>query len=147
MELKDIRPTVKNKTRKRVGRGPGSGHGKTSCRGHKGAKARSGRFWYIGMDGGNVPFYRKLPKRGFTSTKPDAQIVNLKDIEERFDSGAQVDPQALFEKNLIKNPMVPVKILAKGILTKKINVTAHLFSEKARIVIEEKGGKAECLNQ
>jgi len=113
----------------------------------KGAKSRSGRLWYIGMEGGNVPFYRKLPKRGFNHYKRNPfQIVNIKDLSERFAADDDVTPEALFEKNLIKNPKKPVKILGKGILDKALQVSAHQFSEIARKAIEEKGGKIQCLS-
>jgi large subunit ribosomal protein L15 len=147
MQLKDVQPSNKRKQTKRVGRGSGSGHGKTSCRGMKGAKSRSGRLWYIGMEGGNVPFYRKLPKRGFNHYKRNPfQIVNIKDLSERFAADDEVTPNALFEKSLIKNPNKPVKILGKGTLDKALQVSAHQFSEIARKAIEEKGGKIQCLS-
>jgi len=146
MQLNDIQPTVGFKKSKRIGRGPGSGHGKTSCRGHKGAKSRSGRHWFIGMEGGNVPMFRKMPRFGFKHTNTDFQIVNLKDLEERFDDGATVDPQAMFDKNLIKNPMMPIKILGTGKLTKKFTVSAQQYSAKAKEAIEATGGKVACLS-
>jgi large subunit ribosomal protein L15 len=147
MQLNDIAPSVGFKKSKRVGRGPGSGHGKTSCRGHKGAKARSGRHWFIGMEGGNVPMFRKMPRFGFKHEKNvEFQIVNLKDLEERFDNNATVDPQALFDKNLIKNPLKPVKVLGNGKLSKKFTVSAHKYSSKAQAAIEATGGKVACLS-
>jgi large subunit ribosomal protein L15 len=146
MQLNDIKPTVGFKKMKRIGRGPGSGHGKTSCRGHKGAKSRSGRHWFIGMEGGNVPMFRKMPRYGFKHENTDYQIVNLKDLEERFDDNAVVTPEAMFEKGLIKNPMQPVKVLGNGKLTKKFTVSASKYSAKAQEAIEATGGKVACLN-
>jgi len=145
MQLNELKPTVKNKKVKRVGRGPGSGHGKTSTKGHKGAKARSGRLWFIGMEGGNVPMFRKLPKYGFKHFNTDYQEVNLKDLESTFDADSVIDAEALVAKKLIKNAKKPLKILGAGKITKKFTVKANKFSKKAVESISSLGGKTEVI--
>jgi large subunit ribosomal protein L15 len=148
MELKDLRPLNSNKKKRRVGRGPGSGRGKTSGRGHKGAKSRSGTSFYGGFEGGNVPFFRKIPKRGFNHKKRVSyQCVNVTDLVERFEKNQQVTPDRLAEKNLIKSGAKPVKILGKGSIDLPLIVSAHKFSEKAKSKIEKAGGRVECLKQ
>lgn len=112
---------MKKRTRKRVGRGSGSGHGTYSGRGLKGQKARSGGNLRPGFEGGRMPLTRQLPKlRGFKSHRPKSQIVKLKDLEEAFKDGEVVSPKTLFEKRLIENPRGLVKILGGGKLTKKL---------------------------
>jgi large subunit ribosomal protein L15 len=142
---------VKNKKSKRVGRGPGSGKGMRSGRGDKGAGQRSGKTLpYAGFNGGNVPYFRKIPKRGFTSrSRKGYQIVNLKDISERLGSVQEVTPQTLKAKNLIKDDKKLVKILADGgdKFSLKATVKANKFSAKAKELIEKAGGTAECLAQ
>ena len=146
MQLHDIVPIKRFKKAKRLGRGPGSGHGKTSTRGHKGAKARSGRLFYIGFEGGNLPFLRKIPKRGFNRRKNYVfQIVNVQDIDKRFKQNDKVNVQDLFSANLIKNKETYVKILGKGTVNKKLTVCAHKFSAKAKDKIEKAGGSIEVL--
>ena len=148
MQLKDIRPQVRYKKSKRVGRGPGSGHGKTSGKGHKGAKARSGRLFYIGFEGGSLPFLRKLPKRGFNHRKRlKYQIVNTQDLNSRCKPNDEVNPQSLFSLNLIKNKDGLVKILGKGILEKSLVVYAHKFSKLAEAKISKTGGKINLIKQ
>ncbi len=130
---------AKKKT-KRVGRGPGSGHGKTSCRGHKGQHARSGskhRSWF---EGGQMPLQRRIPKRGFASrSKTDYQVLNLSDLG-RIE-GNQVTPESLFKAKLIRSRVEPVKILGNGELTRPIEVSAHAFSQSAEQKIQAAGGK------
>jgi large subunit ribosomal protein L15 len=130
---------AKKKT-KRVGRGPGSGHGKTSCRGHKGQHARSGskhRSWF---EGGQMPLQRRIPKRGFHSrTKTEYQVVNLSDLG-RIE-GNQVTPESLFKVKMIRSRVEPLKILGNGELTRALEVTAHAFSQSAAQKIEAAGGK------
>ena len=142
---------VKNKKSKRVGRGPGSGKGMRSGRGDKGAGQRSGKTLpYAGFNGGNVPYFRKIPKRGFTPPKrAKYQIVNLKDIAERLKDGAEVTPASLKAKNLIKDDKKLVKILADGgdKFSLKATIKANKFSAKAKELIEKAGGTAECLAQ
>ena len=150
MELKDLRPTVKKKSPKRAGRGPGSGLGKTSGRGHKGAGQRSGKkLPYVGFAGGNIPYIRRIPKRGFTHKKDfEYQIVNLKDINNRLRDLKEIRPINLKEVNLIKDENKPVKILAK-LDNKEFNLNAsiyaHKFSKKAKELIEKSGGRAICI--
>lgn len=146
MELKDLVSKVKNKSSRRVGRGHGSGRGKTSGRGHKGAKARAGRLFYIGLEGDNVPYFRKIPKYGFNHKKnTDYEIVNVRSLESKFKAGGTISPKELKEKGLIKNEHSYIKLLGKGSLKKKFNVSIHKYSLKAKDKIEKSGGKIECL--
>jgi large subunit ribosomal protein L15 len=148
MDLSKIKLNTKNKSPKRVGRGPGSGHGKTSGRGHRGSGQRKGRMFYIGFGGGNVPYLRKIPKRGFNpKRRVEYQIVNLEDIVKRLSKITEITPKELREANLIKDEKKPVKILAKlkGKFSKSYLVKVHKFSKKAKEIIEEAGGRVECL--
>lgn len=148
MQLHDINLSVKNKKTRRVGRGTGSGRGKTSGRGHKGAGQRKGVNFYIGMNGGNVPYFRKIPKRGFTNpTHKEYQVVNLFDIATRLSKAKEVTPKELKEVNLIRDEKKPVKVLAviRDAKLKAVTVKAHKFSQKAVQMIEDAGGKVECL--
>lgn len=137
----------KHKKRKRVGRGHGSGHGKTSGRGHKGAKSRSG--WSGSVhplyEGGGTPYFRRIPKRGFTNAnfRADFFIVNVQTINDRFENGEEVSPATLVSRGLTSDTRTPVKILGAGELTKKVTVKAHKFSVTAREKIEKAGGKIE----
>lgn len=146
MQLHDLKPKIKHKGAKRLGRGPGSSHGKTSCRGHKGAKSRAGRLSYIGFEGGNVPYLRKIPKKGFNHRKRIVyQIVNLSLINSKFKKEDKVGPDNLFSANLIKDKQAWVKVLGKGRMSKPMAISAHKFSKKAIDKIEKAGGKIECL--
>jgi large subunit ribosomal protein L15 len=130
---------AKKKT-KRVGRGPGSGHGKTSCRGHKGQHARSGSKHKSWFEGGQMPLQRRIPKRGFHSrTKIAYQVVNLSDLG-RIE-GNQVTPESLFKVKMIRSRVEPLKILGNGEITRALEVTAHAFSQSAAQKIEAAGGK------
>ncbi len=130
-------------SRKRVGRGPGSGLGKTSGRGQKGQKARSGGGVRLGFEGGQTPIARRLPKRGFTNfNRKEYAIVNVKDLN-RFDDGTNVTPALLIESGLVKKELNGVKILGEGELTKKLTVSAAKFSKSAQEAIENAGGKVE----
>ena len=143
MILSDIRPIKKAlKNRKRVGRGPGSGHGKTAGRGHKGQKSRSGYSRKWGFEGGQMPLHRRVPKRGFNNKMfaKVYQIVNLKRIEGLEET--VITPELLKEKGIIKKLHVPVKILADGEITKPYEIHAHKFSEAALEKIKAAGGKA-----
>ena len=133
--------------KKRVGRGPGSGLGKTSGRGYKGQKSRSGYSGMRGFEGGQMPLHRRLPKRGFTNIfKREWAEVNLADLEKMFDAGATVTPEALLERGLIRKSMrKSVVILGQGDLKKKLTVNAHRFSKSAKEKIEAAGGKAEII--
>jgi large subunit ribosomal protein L15 len=130
---------------KRVGRGIGSGHGKTACRGHKGQKARSGGQIHPRFEGGQMPLVRRIPKRGFRRVSPEEwEIINVQALNV-FEDGAQVDKKSLKEAGIIKDETVKLKVLAKGNLEKKLVVKADAFSRGAKLAIEEKGGKAEVL--
>lgn len=145
MKPHELKPSPgSHKKPKRVGRGPGSGHGKTSTRGHKGQNARSGGGVRRGFEGGQMPLHRRLPKRGFTNIfKKHYSVVNVKDLE-RFDDGETAAPESLKEKGLV-NKRQPVKILGEGELTKKITVKAHKFSQVAIQKIEASGGRVEVI--
>ncbi len=133
-----------HKRRKRIGRGPGSGHGKTAGRGHKGAKSRAGWGGSIHplYEGGQTPYFRRIPKRGFSNVNFATQwaVVNIKTLETRFDDGATIDAATLAAKHLIPDKKLPLKILGEGELTKKLNVTATRFSAGAKAKIESAGG-------
>ncbi len=137
----------KHKRRKRIGRGPGSGHGKTAGRGHKGAKSRAGWSGSVppGYEGGQMPYFRRIPKRGFSNARfrEDYAIVNVKALEARFDDGAEINPQALAEVGLIHSAKDPVKILGQGELSKKLIVTATKFSGSAKDKIQKAGGSCQ----
>jgi len=140
-------PQGANKGKKRVGRGPGSGHGKTSTRGHKGQKSRSGYSGRAGFEGGQMPLQRRLPKRGFTNIfKKEWIEVNVADLETRFESADQITPALMAERGLIKKGKLAryygVVILGNGSLSKALNITAHRFSKSAREKIEAAGGAA-----
>ena len=144
MDLNTLKPALgSTKNRKRIGRGPGSGHGKTSTKGHKGQKARSGGSIKAGFEGGQMPLQRRLPKRGFTPLdRIEYSVVNLNQLEV-FDAGATVDAAALVSKGLIKNTSNAVKILGNGDLSKALKVTATKFSQSARDKIVASGGTFE----
>lgn len=130
---------------KRVGRGIGSGHGKTSTRGHKGQKARSGGGVRPGFEGGQMPLQRRLPKRGFTNIfKKYYAVVNVGDLE-RFEEGTVVTPELLIEAGLVNKIKDGVKILGNGELTKKLTVQAHKFSQQAEEKITARGGQIEVI--
>ncbi len=132
----------KYKTRKRIGRGEGSGHGKTAGRGHKGAASRAGWKRRPGYEGGQMPIFRRMPKRGFTNApfRRLFHVVNVKQLEARFDDGATVTRELLAKAGLIRDTSLPLKVLGEGTLTKKLLVTAARFSATARTKIEEAGG-------
>ncbi len=134
------------KRRKIVGRGSGSGHGKTSTRGSNGQGARAGRDFYLGFEGGQSPLIRRIPKRGFTHLpRIEYQLINLRNLA-RFHKDSVIDPKAMEDKGLIRNARQPVKILGDGQLDKPLTVVAHKFSKSALEKIEMAGGKAEVLN-
>ncbi|MFH1459740.1 MAG: 50S ribosomal protein L15 [Candidatus Omnitrophota bacterium] len=146
LKLNDLKsPKAARKKKKVLGRGSGTGHGKTSTRGHKGQLSRTGKGKRPGFEGGQMPLIRRVPKRGFTSKfKTEFQIVNVQDLE-KFDNKSAVNPAALKKIGLIHKLALPVKILAKGKLTKNIVVKAHRFSNSAIKAIEACGGKAEII--
>jgi large subunit ribosomal protein L15 len=134
-----------SKRRKRVGRGVGSGHGKTSCRGGKGQTARSGGSIRPGFEGGQMPLQRRLPKRGFHNPFGTCyEVVNVGQLE-AFEAGSEVDPAALRARRLVRRGQAPVKVLADGELTRGLTVRAHAVSGAARRKIEAAGGKVELI--
>ena len=134
------------KERKRIGRGHGSGNGKTAGKGHKGQKARAGHGQRPGFEGGQMPLQRRIPKRGFNNIFAKEIIsVNVGTLEKKFDDGATVDTAALIEAGVIKRNCDGVKILSNGELKKKLTVKAAAFSEAAKAKIEAAGGKAEVI--
>jgi large subunit ribosomal protein L15 len=148
MELYDLKPAPgATRTRRRVGRGPGSGAGKTAGKGHKGQKSRSGYSRRFGFEGGQMPLVRRLPKRGFTNNfRIEFQVVNLRDLERVFGNGDVVSPESLVDKGLVRKSAQPVKILGSGELTKKLSVKAHKFSTAAQSSIEKVGGSCEVVS-
>ena len=147
MKLTDLHAAPgARKKRKRVGRGPGSGHGKTATKGHKGQKARSGGGVRPGFEGGQMPLHRRAPKRGFKNPfRHEYAVVNLSDLA-RFPAGSVVDADQLVEARLIKRSQrFAVKILGEGALQHALTVKAHAFSESAKSKIEQSGGRAEVL--
>jgi large subunit ribosomal protein L15 len=146
MKLHDMKPAEgARKARKRIGRGIGSGTGKTSGRGHKGQNARSGGGVRLGFEGGQIPLFQRLPKRGFTNINlKEYAIVNL-DVLNRFDEGTEVSPELLIETGIVSNEKSGIKILGNGTLEKKITVKAHKFSASAKEAIEKAGGQAEVI--
>lgn len=132
-------------SKKRLGRGPGSGTGKTSGKGHKGQNARSGGGVALGFEGGQTPLYKRIPKRGFNNiNRVEYAIVNL-DALNRFEDGTEVTVEALKEARIVKKTLDGVKILGQGKLEKKLVVKAHAFSKSAVESIEQLGGKAEVI--
>ncbi|MCR5297450.1 MAG: 50S ribosomal protein L15 [Clostridiales bacterium] len=146
MKLHELHPAEGSTTApKRLGRGTGSGLGKTSGKGHKGAKARSGGGKRPGFEGGQMPLYRRVPKRGFTNVfGTEYAVVNVESLE-AFEDGAVVNAQALKDARIIRKELDGVKILGSGELTKKLTVQAAKFSASAKEKIEAVGGKAEVI--
>lgn len=146
MDLSNLKPAIgSTKSRKRLGRGAGSGTGKTAGKGHKGQKARSGGSIKAGFEGGQMPLQRRLPKRGFTPLEKKVYaLVNLRDLE-LFEAGTVVDFEALGHAGLVKTLGDGIKILGDGELTKALTVKAHKFSKSAVAKIEAAGGKAEVI--
>lgn len=146
MKLHDMKPAEgSRKKRKRVGRGMSSGMGKTSSRGHNGQNSRSGGGVRLGFEGGQIPLFQRLPKRGFTNiNRKEYAIVNL-DTLNRFDEGTEVSPELLIESGIVSNAKSGIKILGNGTLEKKITVKAHKFSASAKEAIEKAGGQTEVV--
>ena len=146
MKLGELKPAVEKVKRKRVGRGIGSGTGKTSGKGEKGQKARSGGGKGAVFEGGQLPLYRRLPKRGFTHAKFKVEyaVINLDDLN-RFEDGTVVTPALLKEVGLIKNQLDGIKVLGTGELTKKLTIQANKLSASALVKIEKSGSKAEVI--
>jgi large subunit ribosomal protein L15 len=146
MRIHDLSPRQgSKKNRKRVGRGVGSGHGRTSCRGHKGQKARSGGTIVPGFEGGQMPLQRRLPKRGFINIfRKEMAVVNVKDLN-RFEASAVVDLEALKNAGLVRKAEGEVKVLGKGDLAQALTVKVNGISKTAKEKIESAGGKVELL--
>ncbi|MGV2942208.1 50S ribosomal protein L15 [Mesobacillus sp. LC4] len=146
MKLHELKPAEgSRKERKRLGRGIGSGQGKTAGKGHKGQNARSGGGVRPGFEGGQTPLFRRLPKRGFTNiNRKEYAVVNL-DALNVFEDGTEVTPELLIETGLVRKELAGVKILAKGSLEKKLTVKAHKFSSAAEEAIKAAGGQTEVI--
>jgi large subunit ribosomal protein L15 len=146
MKIEDLRPALGSREKsKRVGRGIGSGHGKTSCKGHKGQKSRSGGTKGPGFEGGQMPLQRRLPKRGFKNRfKVDYVIVNLKDIS-RLDDLDVITPEVLVERGIIRDLKNGIKVLGEGEIQRPLKVKANAFSASAKAKIDASGGKAEVI--
>ena len=145
MKLHTMNLAETRTSRNRIGRGPGSGNGKTSGRGQKGQNARSGGGVRLGFEGGQTPLARRLPKRGFTNfNRKEYAIVNLSTLEQ-FEDGTNVNAALLIEKGIIKMELSGLKVLGNGELTKKLTVSAVKFSKSAQEAIEKAGGKVEVL--
>jgi len=146
MKLHELKPTPgSRKERNRVGRGTGSGNGKTAGKGHKGQNARSGGGVRPGFEGGQTPLFQRLPKRGFTNiNRKDFAIVNLETLN-RFEDGTEVTPELLIETGVVSSLKSGVKVLGKGTLEKKLTVKAHKFSSTAKEAIEAAGGTIEVI--
>jgi large subunit ribosomal protein L15 len=148
MRLNDLSPaTGSKKKRKRIGRGPGSGHGGTSCKGHKGQKARSGASIRPGFEGGQMPLHRRMPKRGFHNIfKKEFEIINVKDLQ-RFESAPDVDIDALKKSGLVKSGRALIKLLGDGEVSFPVKIKVHQATKAAVEKIESSGGKIELLIQ
>lgn len=149
LSLNNLRP-AKGSThkKKRRGRGPGSGLGKTAGRGHKGQKSRSGYSRRAGFEGGQMPLQRRLPKRGFTNIFKKKWIeVRLSTLEDNFNSGDEITPEILHERSLIKKAKHDLVILGNGEVSKKLNISAHRFTKSAKEKIEKAGGKVTLIER
>lgn len=147
MKLHELKPNEgATFSRKRVGRGPGSGLGKTSGRGQKGQNSRSGGGVRPGFEGGQLPLFRRIPKRGFSNAlfKTKYAVINLSDLN-KFEDGAVITPELLKEMGIVKKQLDGIKVLGNGKLDKKLTVKAHKFSSVAKEQIEKLGGKAEVI--
>lgn len=148
MNLHDLKPAPNSRRKaQRLGQGIGSGKGKTSGKGHKGHKARTGGGVRPGFEGGQMPLVRRTPKRGFNNARfaVKYQIVNLGALEEKFEAGQEITPDTLLKAGLIRNLCLPVKVLAKGELKKSLTVKANAFSKGSDEKIKAAGGKAEVI--
>jgi large subunit ribosomal protein L15 len=148
MDLSNLKPAERSKfSKKRVGRGHGTGQGAQAGRGHKGAKSRSGFKFKRGFEGGQMPLHRRVPKRGFNNEfRTEYAVVNLDALAERFDAGTVITPELLREQGLIRSKGQKIKVLARGDVSKKLTVKAHKFSGKAAEKIAAAGGATEVLS-
>ncbi|MBM7601763.1 large subunit ribosomal protein L15 [Virgibacillus halotolerans] len=146
MKLHELKASEgSRKTRNRVGRGMSSGNGKTSGRGHKGQKARSGGGVRPGFEGGQMPLFQRLPKRGFTNIhRKEYAIVNV-DVLNRFEDGTEITPELLLEEGVVSKLKAGIKVLGKGAIERKLTVKAHKFSASAKEAIEAAGGQTEVI--
>lgn len=137
------------KRRKRVGRGESSGSGRTSGRGNKGQQARSGYSGRLLFEGGGMPIFRRMPKRGFNNFhfRTEYDVVNVAELDEVFDNGASIDAAALYERRLVRSPDVLVKVLGDGELSKKLSLRVHAISKKARELVEKAGGSISLIER
>ena len=149
MDLSNLKPAEGSKhSKKRVGRGVGSGHGKTASRGSKGAKSRSGFRFKRGFEGGQMPLHRRVPKRGFHNPfRVEYAVVNLDTLGEVFDAGSSVTPDVLRERGLVRVADAPIKVLGRGEIAKKLTVLAHKFSGSAALKIAAAGGQAQVIER
>src|SRR6187431_1706688 len=147
MDLSNLKPSEGMKrNKKRVGRGHGTGQGTQAGRGHKGAQSRSGYKFKRGFEGGQMPLHRRVPKRGFHNPfRTEYAVVNLDALADRFDEGTVITPQLLRERGLIHSVRQPIKVLARGDISKKLTVQAHKFSGRAAEKIAAAGGAAEVI--
>jgi large subunit ribosomal protein L15 len=147
MDLSNLKPAKgAKKNKKRVGRGPGSGNGKTAGRGHKGAQSRSGFTFKRGFEGGQMPLHRRLPKRGFTNVfRIEYAVVNLDTLVERFEAGAVITPDVLRETGIVHDRTAQIKVLGRGDAAKAFTVHAHKFSGAAVEKLAAAGGAAEVI--
>lgn len=145
MKLHELKAAEGSKERNRVGRGMSSGNGKTSGRGHKGQKARSGGGTRPGFEGGQMPLFQRLPKRGFTNIhRREFTVVNLAALN-RFEDGTEITPELLLEEGVVSKLKEGIKILGNGAVEKKLTVKAHKFSASAKEAIEAAGGQTEVV--
>ena len=147
MDLSNLKPADRSKfSKKRIGRGQGSGTGTQAGRGHKGAQSRSGWKFKRGFEGGQMPLHRRIPKRGFHNPfRIEYAVVNLDTLGDRFDAGTVVTPELLRERGVVRSSRQPVKILGRGDIARKLTVRAHKFSGKAAEKIAAAGGATEVL--
>ena len=147
MDLSNLKPSERSKfSKKRVGRGHGSGTGTQAGRGHKGAQSRSGFKFKRGFEGGQMPLHRRMPKRGFHNVfRIEYAVVNLDTLAERFEAGSVITPELLRERGVIRSSRQPIKVLARGDIAKQLTVRAHKFSGRAAEKIAAAGGAAEVL--
>jgi large subunit ribosomal protein L15 len=147
MDLSKLKPADgSTHSKKRVGRGHGTGQGTQAGRGHKGAKSRSGFKFKRGFEGGQMPLHRRIPKRGFHNPfRVEYAVVNLDALAERFADGADVTPDAMRASGLVRDARLPIKVLARGEVSKKLSVQAHKFSGKAAEKIAAAGGSTQVL--
>ena len=147
MKLESLPASKEAKARKRVGRGPGSGMGKTATRGENGQKSRSGASIPAWFQGGQSPLYRRIPKRGFNNTRFETKYatINVGQLNKLFNDGDEVTPEVLKERGIIKKQLSGIKVLSAGVLDKKLTIKAQRFSSSAVTKIEAAGGKAEVI--